>query len=95
MKNVIQVGSVTIINHDNYWKCLSEVKKLEDKILRGLGQVSQKVDTPFSLSCKSQYSHSDFVYLNDLKEAIKIFEETYPKKNLIFGVGENPISYTQ
>src|SRR5437868_5054006 len=83
-KKVIQVGSVVIVNHDNYWKCLDSINQLEDKILRGLGQIGEKSTTPFSLSLNQNggNSHSDFIYLNDLKEAVRQFEETYPKKNL-------------
>lgn len=80
----IQVGAVIIVNHDNYWKCLEEIRKIEDKISRGIQQKGEIVDTPFSKSVQerggSLISSDDENYLSELKEACKLYEEIYPKK---------------
>lgn len=84
---VIQVGAITIVSHDNYWKCLLEIKKYEDMISRGLGtkEGESDLDTPFAKSTLDLKQHSSMEYLNQLKEACNIFEETYPKNPKIFG----------
>lgn len=51
---VIQVGAVVIINHDNYWKILDQIKKYEDILSRGFGQKGERLETPFSLSVEKR-----------------------------------------
>ncbi len=78
---MIQVGSVVIISHDNYWRCLEEIKRIEDKISRGIEQVGVLCEGDFSKSVGGDLmSHDDKKYLKDLQEAVKLFEEKYPKK---------------
>lgn len=83
---VIQVGAVIIVNHDNYCKCLEQIKKYEDLISRWLGYIEQDsiLETPFSNSCDNKV-HSDLEYLNELKKACEEFELLYPVRPEIFG----------
>lgn len=86
---VIKVGAVIIVNHDNYWNCLQQIKKYEDLISRGLGSIEpdyliDKLETPFSNSCDNK-AHSDLEYLNELKKACEEFELLYPVRPEIFG----------
>lgn len=84
MNKIIQVGAVVIVNHDNYWKLKNEIEKYKDMISRGLGVESEKLDTTFAKSvekrCGSSDSVSSFDFLNQMKEACRLYELQNPVK---------------